>query len=338
MKVFSLTAASDTLTVSGTAGGVADGTYPRGLGVNAFDAQNNPQWLKVGGAGTDDAIRTSDAGGGDFFLSIFVGGSDVIYASVFNIAEPWQITPSQWLLTADDSPNAATVGVGGTPVLDPQAVVVGVDNTTGLGTAAGTTGANGTYPKVSDTLWAIVGGAGTAADGIEWDGVDTYDLKVGNVAKYEGTGGTLAGGPQSATWAAVGGAGTVPTVTQGYSTAQALLDRLEEEKADVADLPLRYKFTGDGGAATGTIGVNTYPMAVTVTNPGTGQYRFTAASGTPWTLGKTYVSVAVIDGSASLGWIVTELSTSTVYIRIFDTTSGTDADPSGYLITIETEP
>ena len=110
-------------------------------------------------------------------------------------------------------------------------------------------------------------------------------------------------------------------------------------KADIASIPKRYKFTGDGGAATGTIGVNTFPMAVTVTNPSAGVYRFTAASGTPFTVGKTYVSVVPVDHSATLGWSVTQITDSTVYIRIFDTASGTDTDPGvGYLITIETEP
>ena len=109
--------------------------------------------------------------------------------------------------------------------------------------------------------------------------------------------------------------------------------------AIAATLPQRYKFTGDGGAATGTIGVNTYPMAVTVTNPVAGAYRFTAASGTPFTVGKTYVSVAVVETTNPLTWRLTQLDSTTVRVEIFDTTSGTATDPaSGYLITIETEP
>lgn len=110
-------------------------------------------------------------------------------------------------------------------------------------------------------------------------------------------------------------------------------------KVDSASLPLRYKFTGDGGAATGTIGVNTFPMAVTVTNPGAGVYRFTAASGTPFTVGKTDVGVIVNDASNPLSHKLTQLNSTTVYIEIFDTTTGTPTDPgTGYLITIETEP
>lgn len=109
--------------------------------------------------------------------------------------------------------------------------------------------------------------------------------------------------------------------------------------AVAAVLPKRYKFTGDGGAATGTIGVNTFPMAVTVANPGAGRYSFTAASGTPFTAGKTYVTVIAIEGSNPLACRIDSISTSVVEVGIFDTTSGTPTDPAaGYTITIETEP
>ena len=119
-----------------------------------------------------------------------------------------------------------------------------------------------------------------------------------------------------------------------YATAGALA-----AKADIASLPLRYKFTGDGGAATGTIGVNTFPMAVTVTNTGAGTYRFVAASGTPWTLnGKTTVVITVIDASQYLSAKVVGLSATQVDIEIFDTLSQVGSDPSAYQITIETEP
>lgn len=132
-------------------------------------------------------------------------------------------------------------------------------------------------------------------------------------------------------------------VNQGWNDGDSLLFNDYTAKlalkADVADLPLRYKFTGDGGAATGTIGVNTFPMAVNVTNPGAGDYRFAAASGTPFTVGKTYVSVIAIDGSASLGYKLSAISDAQINIQIFDTASGTPTDPGiGYLITIETEP
>ena len=110
-------------------------------------------------------------------------------------------------------------------------------------------------------------------------------------------------------------------------------------KADIASIPKRYKFTGDGGAATGTIGVNTFPMAVTVTNTGAGTYRFVAASGTPWTLnGKTTVVITVIDASQYLSAKVVGLSATQVDIEIFDTLSQVGSDPSAYQITIETEP
>ena len=110
-------------------------------------------------------------------------------------------------------------------------------------------------------------------------------------------------------------------------------------KADIASIPQRYKFTGDGGAATGTIGVNTFPMAVTVTNPSAGDYRFTAASGTPFTAGKTYVTAIANDASNPLACKLTSLDSTSAYILIFDATTGTPTDPStGYLITIETEP
>lgn len=108
-------------------------------------------------------------------------------------------------------------------------------------------------------------------------------------------------------------------------------------KVDSASLPLRYKFTGDGGAATGTIGVNTFPMAVTVTNLGVGLYYFTAASGTPFTTGKTYVNVALFTNSP-LAWRLDALGDTEIRIGIFDTTDGSAADPTTYLIAIETEP
>lgn len=130
-------------------------------------------------------------------------------------------------------------------------------------------------------------------------------------------------------------AGNISTVIQNLSddTDDALA-----LKADIASIPKRYKFTGDGGAATGTIGVNTFPMAVTVTNPSTGFYRFTATSGTPFTVGKTYVSVALIDPTNPLTWKLDSIGDTQIELRLFNTTDGVEADPSSYLITIETEP
>ena len=109
-------------------------------------------------------------------------------------------------------------------------------------------------------------------------------------------------------------------------------------KADSASLPLRYQFTGDGGNTTGTIGVNTFPMAVTVTNPGTGDYHFTAASGTPFTVGKTDVGLAIIDGSNPLAWKIKNISSSEIEIAIYNTTDGANTDPQSYIVTIQTEP
>ena len=109
-------------------------------------------------------------------------------------------------------------------------------------------------------------------------------------------------------------------------------------KADIASIPKRYKFTGDGAAATGTIGVNTFPMAVNVTNASAGQYRFEAASGTPFTLGKTTVTITVIDPSAYLAAKVTSMTTLRADIEFFDTLTQLTADPANYQITIETEP
>lgn len=111
-----------------------------------------------------------------------------------------------------------------------------------------------------------------------------------------------------------------------------------DNKVDVASVPKTYKFTGDGGAATGTVGVNTFPMSVTVTNPGAGQYRFVAASGTPWTANKTFVSIMAIDATATLAWKVSSLSDSQIDISFYDTITGGDTDPATYTICIETIP
>ena len=109
--------------------------------------------------------------------------------------------------------------------------------------------------------------------------------------------------------------------------------------AGKADAIPQYKFTGDGGATTGTVAKNTYPTAFTVTNPGAGQYRFAAVSGTPFTTGKTFVSIMAIDGSTVLAWKVFGLSDAQVEISFCDTVSQVGVDPNpGYTICIETEP
>ena len=113
----------------------------------------------------------------------------------------------------------------------------------------------------------------------------------------------------------------------------------QRQVVDLDALPLRYKFTGTGGGTTGDIGVNTFPMAVTVGNPGAGIYRFQAASGTPFTLGgKTTVVITVIDGSLYLAGKVTGLDPERIDIEIFNTLTQLAEDPSAYQITIETEP
>ncbi len=108
--------------------------------------------------------------------------------------------------------------------------------------------------------------------------------------------------------------------------------------AALATFPLRYKFTGDGGAATGTVVANTLGVTINVTNPAPGQYRFTAASGTPFTAGKTTISVQ--NKSDRGAWRFTDsVVTDTTECRaFFADVSETGADPVGYEVIIEVEP
>lgn len=105
-----------------------------------------------------------------------------------------------------------------------------------------------------------------------------------------------------------------------------------------AAVTLRYKWLGDGGAATGTEIVNTLGETINVTNPGVGIYRFTAASGTPFTTGKTTVVITPITTTTNLAAVVASMTDTEIEINIFDTVAQTLADPTQYMVVIEVEP
>ena len=110
-------------------------------------------------------------------------------------------------------------------------------------------------------------------------------------------------------------------------------------KADIASIPKRYKWIGDGGGATGTVVANTLGVTINVTNPGTGTYVFTAASGTPFTAGKTTISVQAIGGGTAYFTDADNPGGSTTIqaAYIFDA-AGAFSDTPRYQVIIEVEP
>lgn len=110
------------------------------------------------------------------------------------------------------------------------------------------------------------------------------------------------------------------------------------DAAIAAAIPKRYKWIGDGGATTGTVVANTLGETINVTNPGAGQYIFTAASGTPFTAGKTTITVQ--NQSSRNQWLLvdSEINSNTVCAAYFADITGTGADPALYQVTIEVEP
>jgi hypothetical protein len=168
------------------------------------------------------------------------------------------------------------------------------------------------------------------------EGMRLMDTTDGTVRVSKGTTYALA-------WTAATGGATAWGAITGTLSDQTDLQQILETQANaigaVSDsIPLRYKWIGDGGAATGTIGVNTFPMAVTVTNPAAGTYRFVPASGTPWTVGKTTASIASVDPSAALAWRISNLADAQIEFVIYASTDGTNTDPAQYIVIIETEP
>lgn len=105
-----------------------------------------------------------------------------------------------------------------------------------------------------------------------------------------------------------------------------------------AQIPKRYKWVGTGGGATGTVIANTLGVTINVTNPGAGDYLFTAASGNPFATDKTTVTFTIIDESNPLVARVFYMDDTQIRIRVFDSTTGSDMDPAAYLIMIEVEP
>lgn len=108
--------------------------------------------------------------------------------------------------------------------------------------------------------------------------------------------------------------------------------------ADINSFPLRYKWLGDGGAATGTEIINTLGETINVTYLGAGIYRFTAASGTPFTTGKTTVVITPITTTTNLAAVVASMTDTEIEINIFDTFGQIGADPTQYMVIIEVEP
>lgn len=143
--------------------------------------------------------------------------------------------------------------------------------------------------------------------------------------------------------AASGGAATWGTIT-GTLSDQTDLQQILETQANaigsVSDsMPKRYKWIGDGGAATGTVIANTLGVTINVTNPSTGTYVFTAASGTPFTTNKTTIYVQSVDGGTAYitGADNPSSSTSIQEVHTYDIAGALDNSPR-YQVIIEVEP
>jgi len=100
----------------------------------------------------------------------------------------------------------------------------------------------------------------------------------------------------------------------------------------------KYKWIGDGGAATGTVVANTLGVTINVTNPSAGTYVFTAASGTPFTANKTTITVQNISDRGAWRFTDSVLTDNTECRAFFADVSETGADPVKYQVIIEVEP
>ena len=100
-------------------------------------------------------------------------------------------------------------------------------------------------------------------------------------------------------------------------------------------IPKRYKWLGDGGAATGTVIANTLGVTVNVTNGAVGSYVFTAASGSPFTTGKTTITVQPLgENGPYMTDAILGASACEAYFHLSDNSL---ADPPQYQVIIEVE-
>ncbi len=102
-----------------------------------------------------------------------------------------------------------------------------------------------------------------------------------------------------------------------------------------SSMPKRYKWLGDGGAATGTVIANTLGVTVNVTNNAAGSYVFTAASGSPFTTGKTTITVQPLgENGPYMTDAILGASACEAYFHLSDNSL---ADPPQYQVIIEVE-
>ena len=209
----------DTIVVSGAGTDAANGTYRRGEGADAY-SDGFAQWIKEG-----DPLWTVKYKGPNY--SINNDGTEM-YAAATADVQPWE---GSWLESTGTAP-APTVSAGGGKVLDPRAVVVA-----GAGTAA----CNATYLQAGvyngKPWYAKVGGTNSGdpatSDSIfsaEGDGLFKIAIADGTGLYGAANGGVVY--PWLDTYGSLEGDNPAPTVTQGYTTPQALADQLAATKQD----------------------------------------------------------------------------------------------------------
>ena len=144
-----------------------------------------------------------------------------------------------------------------------------------------------------------------------------------------------------------GGAVTSDDVTDestlGPGTVTGALDTLAQNVSDQGTaitylaqiLPTVYEAIGS--STTASEETNQFVNTFTFTNPIPGRFEITADSGTPFTVGKTRVTVGVASNSNVLIPSYNIVSTSVISFRFYDIT-GTEADPAVWSIYIRVYP
>lgn len=137
------------------------------------------------------------------------------------------------------------------------------------------------------------------------------------------------------TWGSITGTLSDQTDLQNILETQA--NSIGAVSDEVDALPKRYKWVGAGGGNTGTEIANTIGVAITVTYQDTGVYLLTPVSGTPFTAGKTTITVTVI-AESGLPFYATGRVEPDGAAAYFIDGSESAADPGGYQVIIEVEP
>lgn len=169
------------------------------------------------------------------------------------------------------------------------------------------------------------------------EGMRLMDTDTGEIRTSKGT--TYALAWQNASSGEVGFGDLTGTPQDNTALAQQLETQANAIGSVSDSMPKRYKWIGDGGATTGTVIANTLGVTINVTNPSTGTYVFTAASGTPFTTNKTTIYVQSVDGGTAYitGADNPSSSTSIQEVHIYDIAGALDNSPR-YQVIIEVEP